>query len=82
MADQDYESWPVYRRLVLQEIADTKEAVQTLSHKLDEKHEENQKMINGLAVNIAMLQVKSGVWGLAGGLLAVFSFLLFEFLKK
>jgi len=82
MADQDYESWPVYRRLVLQEIADTKEAVQTWSHKLDEKHEENQKMINGLAVNIAMLQVKSGVWGLAGGLLAVFSFLLFEFLKK
>ena len=82
MEEKDYESWPVYRKLVLSEIAETKEAVKALGGKLDEKHAENQTMIKELAINIAMLQVKSGVWGLAGGLLAVFSFLLIEYLKR
>ena len=82
MAQDDYESWPAYRKLVLSEIADTKKAVQKLIEKQDKLLAENQAMIKELAINIAMLQVKSGVWGAIGGTIPIIVFLAIEYLKR
>jgi VIT1/CCC1 family predicted Fe2+/Mn2+ transporter len=82
MAENDYESWGVYRKLVLSEIAATKKAVEKLAATQDKLHAENQAMIKELAINIAMLQVKSGVWGAIGGTIPIIVFLALEYLKR
>jgi hypothetical protein len=82
MAEYDYESWSAYRKLVLRELADTKKAVEKLSDKQDKLHAENQAMIKELAINIAMLQVKSGVWGAVGGTIPIIVYLALEYLKR
>jgi len=82
MAENDYESWGVYRKLVLSEIADTKKAVEKLTATQDKLHAENQAMIKELAINIAMLQVKSGVRGAIGGTIPIIVYLALEYLKR
>ncbi len=82
MEEKDYESWPVYRKLVLSEIAGTKEAIGKLSDKQDTMHRENQDLIKKLAIDIAMLQVKAGVWGAIGGTIPIIVFLAVEYLKR
>ena len=82
MVEIDDESWRDHRRFILSELRRMNEGIMNLDKKLDNKHDENQDRIHGLEVNIAMLQVKSGVWGVIGGLVPVTIFLAMEWLKK
>lgn len=58
MTPDDSGTWVEYQKLVLKALED-----------LDESQKELQKSMNSVKVDIAMLQVKSGMWGLVGGIL-------------
>lgn len=64
-------NWSEYQKLVLAEL----ERHGSLISEVDEK-------ISDLRVEIAMLKVKSGVWGAAAGLISVMVFLLYQLLSK
>jgi hypothetical protein len=57
---------------------ENKAQLQGLSDKLDAMREAVHKETTEMKVNIAMLQVKCGVWGLLGGAIPV---VLFKLLK-
>ena len=73
MADENEEflfgdgdkGWNAYRRLILSEFARINKSVDLINTKLERFHAEE---IGQLKVDIAMLQVKSGMWGAAAGL--------------
>lgn len=52
--------WAEYQRLVLSEL-----------ERLNDNMEERDKVTQKMQVDIAMLQVKAGVWGLIGGVIPV-----------
>lgn len=52
--------WPAWGKYVLKEL-----------ERLNEQMEAINKKVDRLAIEIAMLKVKSGVWGLVGGLIPV-----------
>lgn len=62
------EGWKAYRRLILAQLKSLDEAVRLLDAKLASFY---AKDVAQLRVDIAMLQVKSGVWGAAAGLIVV-----------
>ena len=64
-------NWAEYQKLVLAEL----ERHGSLISEVDQK-------ITDLRVEIAMLKVKSGVWGAAAGLVSVMVFLLYQLLSK
>ena len=64
-------NWSEYQKLVLAEL----ERHGSLISEVDQK-------ITDLRVEIAMLKVKSGVWGAAAGLVSVMVFLLYQLLSK
>ena len=64
-------NWSEYQKLVLAEL----ERHGSLISEIDEK-------IGNLRVEIAMLKVKSGIWGAAAGLVSVMVFLLYQLLSK
>ena len=64
-------NWSEYQKLVLAEL----ERHGSLISEVDQK-------ITDLRVEIAMLKVKSGVWGAAAGLVSVMLFLLYQLLSK
>ena len=64
-------NWSEYQKLVLAEL----ERHGSLISEVDQK-------ITDLRVEIAMLKVKSGVWGAAAGLISVMVFLLYQLLSK
>jgi hypothetical protein len=55
------ESWPEYRRLVLQGLKDLTKDVENLNEKVD-------KMRLQFTVDITTLKVRAGMWGTVGGL--------------
>ena len=58
------EDWSEYRRLILQEL----ERLNMLAHDLsDEIRDIRNKDLSQVRVDIAMLQVKAGVWGAVAG---------------
>jgi hypothetical protein len=68
------DGWDEYRRLVLGEITRISTALDTMNVKLERFHTDE---IAQLKVDIAMLQVKSGVWGaIAGVTVALGAFFL------
>lgn len=58
MPESEGNGWSGYQRLVLSEIRGLKDEVHEL-----------RKELQDTRIDVAMLQVKSGVWGLVGGLL-------------
>jgi hypothetical protein len=63
------ESWTQYRRLILAELQRINDTIVEVDKKLDRMRSDD---ISQLKVDVAMLQVKSGVWGgLAGAIVAV-----------
>ena len=64
-------NWSEYQKLVLAEL----ERHGSLIAEIDSK-------ISDLRVEIAMLKVKSGVWGAAAGLVSVLIFVLYQILSK
>ncbi len=67
--DEDFESWREYRKLILKSIED----LWTCQRETMERQQVNR-------IAIASLQVKCGVWGLLGGVLAACLTLLAAFL--
>lgn len=58
------EDWSEYRRLILQEL----ERLNMLAHDLsDEIRDIRNKDLSQVRIDIAMLQVKAGVWGAVAG---------------
>jgi len=63
--------WNEYSRLVLNEL-----------ERLNENYEKLEAGVIEIKVDIAKLQVKSGVWGLAGGAISVLITILFLVLRR
>ena len=62
--------WPEYQELVLKMLEDHSEGLEGLREDMTK-----------LRIEVAMLKVKSGIWGAAAGLIAVATYLAFAFLK-
>lgn len=63
-------SWGEYRRLILANLERIERDIGAINAKVDQ-----------FQVDIAMLRVKSGVWGGASGLLVALGAVLLQFLK-
>lgn len=59
MTDEE-NGWPEWRRHVLLEL-----------NRLEERHRFMSQQLQKILVEVAMLKVKSGIWGLMGGLIPV-----------
>lgn len=75
MADQLDTDWYQYRRHILAELERIATAVQEVDNKIVRLHTED---ISALKVEIAMLKVKAGMWGIGGGLIASLGALLLK----
>lgn len=85
MAPEDNDamaSWSDYRRHVVGELERLNDIIERFDSKLDKIVEDHRKeiaardieiwkSITDLRISVAMLEVKSGVWGAAAGLLVV-----------
>lgn len=69
--ENSQDTWREWSRHVLAELK-----------RLNETQEDLNKEIKTISVEIAMLKVKSGVWGLLGGLIPVLIMVLVESIKK
>ena len=65
MTPVEEDGWREYRRMILAELERINQSVMALNLKLEKFHAEE---ISQLRVDIAMLQVKSGIWGGIAGL--------------
>lgn len=85
-------SWIEYRRLVLGELERLNASMMVVDRKIDEAATAHRREINqrdteisaaiaSLRVDIAMLQVKSGVWGAAAGIMVVVASILLQLIK-
>lgn len=63
----DEESWPAYRHLVLSEL----QRLQSRDARIEERLEKIIRAQEALRIDIAGLQVRSGVWGAVAGLVPV-----------
>ncbi len=63
--------WSEYQKLVLSEL-----------ERLSDWLESAEKRINELRLEVAILKVKSGIWGLMGGLIPVLIYLVIEVVLK
>lgn len=67
--------WTQYQKLVLAEL-------ERHSKQLEQINSQMHKQMSDLQVEIATLKVKSGVWGLMGGLIPVLVLVVLELLGK
>lgn len=65
--DLGEKSWVEYRRLVIAELERTNRLISELNSKIDDIRAND---ISQIRIEVAMLQVKAGVWGGLGGLIA------------
>lgn len=71
MSEWDGNGWTQYQRLVLSEL-----------ERLGEGQDKIEAQLAKVEVRIAILQVKSGIWGFLGGAMTVVIMILVEFIKK
>ena len=67
--------WMQYRRLILSELKRISADMESVAEKFDLFRREE---VSQIKVDIAMLKVKAGVWGLGGGLLVALGGLLLD----
>lgn len=75
------ETWEEARAVIRYQLSELKADIAALSTQLTKNHAENQVMYTQMKVDIAMLQVKAGVWGIIGGAIPVLLMLLVSWLK-
>lgn len=91
--DEATRSWIEYRALVLAELERLSALIMVLDKKIDDLattqrrdiQERDAAMwthISGLKIEVAMLQVKSGVWGAVAGLVVVVATILVQYLVR
>ena len=71
--------WNEYRRLILEELKQHGEQLSSIKKQLDEM---NLKLNIDIASMKKELEVKSGLFGVIGGLTPVILFLIYELLKS
>ena len=59
-APGDEQDWYQYRRLILSRLDDLGKSIDEVNVKIDAMHRDE---ITRLKVDVAMLQVKAGIWG-------------------
>ena len=67
--------WVQYRRLILSELKRLGADLEDLGNKLSKFQTEE---VSQIKVDIAMLKVKAGMWGLGGGIVVALGGLLLE----
>lgn len=76
-------SWDEYRELVLQEIERINKNITEMNNRLDRNYHEYQAELSKLKIDVAMVQVKTGIWGgLMGALSGVITALGFIIFKQ
>ena len=83
-------NWQEWSKHVLMELKRLNRTVQAVDEKIDNKidsldikiNDIKDNVITPLKVELAMLKVKSGIWGLIGGAIPVILLVLVEILKK
>lgn len=63
-------NWLTYRRLILAELKRISASLNALDAKIERMRSDD---IGSLKVDVAMLQVKAGIWGVLGGLGVAFA---------
>ncbi len=61
--------WHEYRKLVLAELDRLNINIASLGVRIDRNYTDYQSDIGKVRIDIAMLQVKAGLWGAAAGIL-------------
>lgn len=78
--------WNEWSRHVLAELQRLHGTIENLEDKIEILKDDFTKNFNDelrkIQVDIAMLQVKSGIWGLLGGLIPVLIYLVLEVSKR
>jgi len=62
-------TWVEYRQLILSELHRLQSNIIDLGNKIDRNYNDYQAEMSKIKIDVAMLQVKSGVWGAVAGLL-------------
>jgi len=75
------ETWEESRAVIQYQLTELKTGITNLSLQLTKNHAENQTMYTQMKVDIAMLQVKAGVWGIVGGAIPVLVLVIVSWLK-
>jgi hypothetical protein len=78
---EEKETWEESRAVIKYQLTELDKKVVNLSLQLTRNHAENQVMYTQMKVDIAMLQVKAGVWGVVGGAIPVLVLILVSWLK-
>ena len=78
MLDTNADDWVAYRKHVMAELSRLNVSMQLLNTKLDTFRQED---ITDMRVQIAMLQVKAGVWGLVAGLIPALAVLVIQLVR-
>lgn len=74
--------WTQYQKLVLAELERNAEGIKELNEKKDERLREMNAQFGEIKIQIAMLKVKAGIWGLMAGMIPVIIALAIQVLKK
>lgn len=68
---EETNGWIEWRKYVLKEL-----------ERLNDCYEEQNKLFQQVQVEIAMLRIKSGIWGLIAGLIPATGLLIYYIVKK
>jgi TRAP-type mannitol/chloroaromatic compound transport system permease large subunit len=71
MTDEQTSGWEQYSRLVLHRLDAHEELLKTMNETMTAVH-----------VDIAMLKVKAGMWGVAGGVIPAVGLILMNYVKS
>lgn len=71
MDEERANGWTEWGKFVLKEL-----------ERLNDCHEEQTKLISTIQIDIAMLKVKSGIWGFAAGLIPAIGIVIYTLIKQ